>query len=605
MRRVHQVRTKGERIAVSFDEKGQPLGKEGDELQSWIGVLAREHIPIWISNFRSADLPPRKERVWVEIVTSFTIELSFKKQALKSCAESAKNFRYDIYQAFVRDHIDEETVWQRLPKMAHNYPTISQEDWEKFIEYRRTPEFKRLSEQGSEIRKKSKYGSTGGRDRYRKRDQAHDDFSEQETQGSFESVGTNDILTKALGNAEHSGRIRGQSNFKASCTLNEKEVRPSDPKPMPNESKECQLFIPDLINGGDVLVANGRAYMDCVPTDTVHGIPLGEENVRVTITVLKIKRELLPNPTNEATCIEEAVGAFVAWPKRLVVVQTSLSQASQGPNHAPDKEDEGNKRTKKRAGRKKIQSQPEVQQQPAQEELPSFDFNEIPFELRPLAYYIQSSMRDGTQIMCPLQQFVIGDDMPIYIGFEDVYHFITFKEISANSIMVYIRYLADCCARTSMDQRFEFISPVLVLPVQRNVDRVAYVQERAEYILRILRNAPKGKRFLMPYNSGQHWVLVVIDPWDDSVLYFNPLGNEPGDDFKYLITTALNDWKLLVGRGIRQRRNCHGLAVLQTNDFYTDADMTLGNHGGFPVNRRETVMVFLETTTVSVGNRCG
>ncbi|GMN71519.1 hypothetical protein TIFTF001_055540 [Ficus carica] len=112
----------------------------------------------------------------------------------------------------------------------------------------------------------------------------------------------------------------------------------------------------------------------------------------------------------------------------------------------------------------------------------------------------------------------------------------------------------------------------------------------------------------MPYNSGQHWILTVIDPWDDSVMYFNPLGNEPGDDFKDLITTALNDWKLLVGSGIRQRRNWQtlidtvrcpihegyvecgyfvlaymreitftvdGLAVLQTKDFYTDADMSL------------------------------
>ncbi|GMN53756.1 hypothetical protein TIFTF001_022899 [Ficus carica] len=124
-RRVHHVRTKGERIEVSFDAKGQPLGKEGDELQSWIGVLAREHIPIWISVFRSSDLAPRKERVWVEIVTSFTVEPSFKKQALKSCAELAKNFRYDIYQAFVRDNIDEENVWQRQPKVVHNYPIIS------------------------------------------------------------------------------------------------------------------------------------------------------------------------------------------------------------------------------------------------------------------------------------------------------------------------------------------------------------------------------------------------------------------------------------------------------------------------------------------------
>ncbi|GMN72673.1 hypothetical protein TIFTF001_052048, partial [Ficus carica] len=652
MTRVHKVRAKGQRIEVSFDGKGQPLGKAGDELQSWIGVLAREHIPIWISDFRSADLAPSKEIVWMEVVTSFTVDESYKRCILKSCRESAKGFRYDLYQAFVRDHIDDENVWQRPQKVVHNYPTITQDDWEKFIQYRRTPEFKRLSEQGNEIRKKSKYGSTGGRDGYRK---LREDGK---------------ICRTALGNAEHSGRIRGQSkfvkqsqyfnlvhpsrekdevldmkltiaalektvqelcakhginretmaeemtaptvdqhnSFKASCTLNEKEAGPSDPNPMLNASKECHLFILDLVNGGVVLVAIGRAYADCVPTDTVHGIPLGEENVRVTITVPKINRALLPIPTNEATSVEEAVGGFVAWPKSLVVLQTSLSQASKGPSRAPEREAEGSKRMKKRAGRKKLQSQPEVEQQPAQEEMPSFDLNDISFELRPLAFYAQSSMRDGAQIVCPQQHFVMGDEMPIYIGFEDVYHFISFKEISANSIMIYIRYLVECCARTGIDQRFEFISPVIVSPVQQNVDRATYVRERAECILRILRNAPKGKRFLMPYNSGQHWILAVIDPWDDSVMYFNPLGNEPGDDFKDLITTALNDWKLLVGSGIRQRRNWQtlidtvrcpiqegyvecgyfvlaymreitftvdGLAVLQTKGFYTDADMSL------------------------------
>ncbi|GMN68349.1 hypothetical protein TIFTF001_037401 [Ficus carica] len=490
MRRVHLVRTKGEQIAVSFDTKG------------------------------IADLAPRKERVWVEVITSFTVELSFKKQAFKSCVESAKNFRYDLFQAFVKDNIDEESVWERPPKVVHNYPSISQDDWERFIEYRRTPEFKRLSEQRCEIRKKSKYGSTGGRDGYRKHDQkiihellgqnvSTEDFSEQETQGSFESVGTNDILTKSLGNAEHSGRTRGQSktvqelcakhginretiaeetitptvdqhnSFKANCTLNEKEAGASDLQPMLNTSKESQLFLTDLISGGDVLVAIRRAHIDCVLTNTVHGIVLGEENVRVTKTIPKLKRALLPIPTNEATCIEEVIGGFVARPKRLVVLETT----------------------------------------------------------------------------CPTQQPVSGDDMPIYTGFEDVYHFVTFQEISANNIMVYISYLADCCARAGVDQRFKFISPVLVSPVPHNVDRKVFYRERANNILWILTNAPRGKLFLILYISSQHWILAVLDSWDDLVLDFNPLGNEPSDDFKSLIKLSLNDCKIMVGRGIRKQRN--------------------------------------------------
>ncbi|GMN20805.1 hypothetical protein TIFTF001_047174 [Ficus carica] len=36
------------------------------------------------------------------------------------------------------------------------------------------------------------------------------DFSVQETQGSFKSVGTDDILTKTLGNVKQSGRIRAK-----------------------------------------------------------------------------------------------------------------------------------------------------------------------------------------------------------------------------------------------------------------------------------------------------------------------------------------------------------------------------------------------------------
>ena len=313
-------------------------------------------------------------------------------------------------------------------------------------------------------------------------------------------MGTEDVLTKALGNAEHSGRIRGQSkfvkqsnyfnqgvsssekaeyldmklkiaalertimelcakhginretmaeeptaptvdqhnSFKASCTLNEKGAEASDPKTMPNASKECHLFLPDLINGGDVLVANGRAYMECVPTDTIHGIPLGEDNVRVTITVPKLKDAVLPIPTEEAAYVEEAVGGFVAWPRRLIAVQPDLSQASKGPSKAPNVEAEGSKRSKKRAGRKKIRSQPEVQQQPAEEQ-PMFDFRDMPHELKHLAYYAHNSMRDGTQIICNQRHFHDGDDIPLYIGYEDVYHFISFKEISATSIMVYIR----------------------------------------------------------------------------------------------------------------------------------------------------------------------
>ncbi|GMN58010.1 hypothetical protein TIFTF001_027115 [Ficus carica] len=137
------------------DEDGQPLRKEGDELQSWIGVLAREHIPIWIFDFRSADLAPRKEIVWME-------------------------------------------VFEKTGKYADQH--------ERWLDMRVKPDGQFKKEEFKTIA------------------ETIEEFSQQETQGSFESVGTEDILTKALGNAEHSGRIR-VSNMKRQLNALERTVQ--------------------------------------------------------------------------------------------------------------------------------------------------------------------------------------------------------------------------------------------------------------------------------------------------------------------------------------------------------------------------------------------
>ncbi|GMN60245.1 hypothetical protein TIFTF001_029336 [Ficus carica] len=197
MRRVNLVRTKGELIVVSFDAKRQPLGKEGDELQSWIGVLVREHIPIWISDFRSADLAPRKERfektgkwaarhtVWLDM--RIKPDGEFKNPSFKISSDT-------ILAAL------ERTVQELCAKHSINRETI---------------------------------------------------------------------IKKTI-----APTVDQHNNFKASCTLNEKETGTSDPQPMPN---------------------------------AIHRIPLGEENVRVIITVPKLKRALLPIPTNEVTIKESFI----------------------------------------------------------------------------------------------------------------------------------------------------------------------------------------------------------------------------------------------------------------------------------------------------------
>ncbi|GMN28922.1 hypothetical protein TIFTF001_049483 [Ficus carica] len=164
MKRVHMARKRGERIQVMFDEKGQPEEKHGDELMSWI-----------------------------ETVTSFIVDESFRTTCLKSYGEATRNFRYDLYKTFVEEYLNEESVWTRPQKVIDNYPNIEEDDWMKFVQYRTSSQFQHLSDRGNEIRTNNEYSSRGGRDGYRKLDQEIMEYNTQESQGTFESVGPNDV----------------------------------------------------------------------------------------------------------------------------------------------------------------------------------------------------------------------------------------------------------------------------------------------------------------------------------------------------------------------------------------------------------------------------
>ncbi|GMN70139.1 hypothetical protein TIFTF001_039184 [Ficus carica] len=231
----------------------------------------------------------------------------------------------------------------------------------------------------------------------------------------------------------------------------------------------------------------------------------------------------------------------------------SMNKASRGPSHVPDPA-AGNKKRQKKAGNKTIDSRTEVQQG-AQEQKLVFDFNNINRAMRPLAYYAHSSMHQGNQIEVPIPYTIMGFDMPVFLSFEDIYEFINLQEISANCILVYMRYLEELCRINGQAEKFVFVSPSLISPVRTDTEDAGR-RERADNLLSFLRDAPKERLYLVPHNKGRHWVLGVIDPWEDLVLYFDPLREKKRDDFTELMNMALTDWKIMTGEGIRRRRDC-------------------------------------------------
>ena len=62
-------------------------------------------------------------------------------------------------------------------------------------------------------------------------------------------------------------------------------------------------------------------YVEDVYLVTIHGIPLGDDNYRVTVEVAFIEDAPLSILNNDigATLVAHVIGSFVAWPKLLVI----------------------------------------------------------------------------------------------------------------------------------------------------------------------------------------------------------------------------------------------------------------------------------------------
>lgn len=63
MHRIVGRKINGKKITVLFNKKGQPYGAAANEMQSYIGVLARTKAPIWRPTWKQVPAD-RKNKIW-------------------------------------------------------------------------------------------------------------------------------------------------------------------------------------------------------------------------------------------------------------------------------------------------------------------------------------------------------------------------------------------------------------------------------------------------------------------------------------------------------------------------------------------------------------
>ena len=79
-----------------------------------------------------------------------------------------------------------------------------------------------------------------------------------------------------------------------------------------------------------------------------------------------------------------------------------------------------------------------------------------------------------------------------------------------------------------------FVSPILISQVRMDT-LDAGLRRRADALVAFLYNTPEGRLYLIPHNRERHWILVVIDPWENLFLYFDLLWDKKWDDFTNLM----------------------------------------------------------------------
>ncbi|KAL6269496.1 hypothetical protein ACE6H2_026407 [Prunus campanulata] len=242
MPRVVQRKIQKIKPVVEYNEEGKPYGRAHNEMQSYIGVLARSRVPLvdkkWVQI--SKDI---KEQIWEAVDMSFVVGKGGKTMVLSSAAKKWKDFKSTLTRFHILPFIKEQ---DRLRQPPETYKFIEKAQWDAFVASRLSEKFGAVHEEQSQRREKLEYNHRLSRKGYvgfkedlkeimpgvdidrstlwkKAREDKHgnipdpktaekakliDDLQKQVSEGALSLSGTNDVLTMALG-PEHPGRVRG------------------------------------------------------------------------------------------------------------------------------------------------------------------------------------------------------------------------------------------------------------------------------------------------------------------------------------------------------------------------------------------------------------
>ncbi|XP_062027082.1 uncharacterized protein LOC133743232 [Rosa rugosa] len=734
MSRITNRLIRGKKLTVKFNDKGEPVGKVANEMQSYIGVLARTKIPISIPDWRDVD-PDEKEKIWESITDAFVIPKECRKMVITSAANKWREFKSKLTNLYIIPYMNEPDLLEFPPD---DYRSITKDNWQTFVADRLSASFLEVREAQIMKRKENKYPHRMARKGYanlqeelsksmpleqldratmwiKARQDKNGQFKQaeveetakkienlkkREAEGEITTSGSDDVLTIALGNPEHHGRVRGvggtvkpaayfqlpkrQRNIveetvrssvkkileendcliakerakweeerdrqlaeeraywsekiarieakidgkelavdtpksatlvnevgsgQGSCSrpgekgvnyngeteiviaakkkldlrddvnniVPEKElVYAIDEKAKPtavleeksrgvfavprarvNDAEvsllgqnECKLAIDSVEN----IVAIGTIINVDLETNqqTIHGVSLGEENVRVSIIRTLVHEALLPFPIkDEIVTVKDAIGTCVAWPKNLVI--TPAAEA-------------------KKKLKRKNQKRTTIDMLEDNEDLGNLPPN-LPTAVGALCIWANHELRDGATIYTTFDAEIFGHRRKAVVFRSDIYAMANMLELSGGCIVFFMSYLHDVLKRSKMTEMVAFVDPD-----QTGALGCGNPTERARSLSNRFQKGKPGQIYLVPYNSGSHWMLSAVNPNEEIIYFMDPLKRR-------LIT---GEWKTILDNSIKiynANKNRKGRKLIQWKNLAGIPEQNGGKSCGYWIMR--------------------
>ncbi|ONH90342.1 hypothetical protein PRUPE_8G047800 [Prunus persica] len=214
--------------------------------------------------------------------------------------------------------------------------------------------------------------------------------------------------------------------------------------------------------------------------------------------------------------------------------------------HQPDEEKEEEKRDEEKEEEK--EKEDEEKHDDKVIEVGDYSNMEAPSSLKTLCRFVETTLLpEDKTLQFTIDKEVFGGERDTFLLPEDITQFAGMEEIGATVLAVYMRYLHDVLKQANMCSMVGFIDPATVSA------NSGTITERSRLVAARLQKTDGEQIFMMPYNPGRHWILLIVRAKKETVYFLDPL---PGhrvvdEEAKNIVNSALKIYNTHIARAGR------------------------------------------------------